>query len=138
MKKLIVLTIAALFAVTAFGQEKRQSTPEARAEKVTNKMKEKLNLTDEQVAKIKAINLDAAKKKDELKGKGKDQRKEMRTQVKSIEDDRDSKILEVLTEEQKAQYKKMREKSKDHRGGKGKGKGKKGNSDDADEIEDEG
>lgn len=134
MKKILVLAFAALFTMSAFAQDKRQSTPEARAEKVTNKMKEKLNLSDEQVAKIKAINLDAAKKKDELKGKGKDERKEMRTKIKNIETDRDNKILEVLTDEQKAQYNKMKENAKEHR--KGKGKQKKGN--DADETEDEG
>lgn len=134
MKKLFVLALAALFTVSAFAQNKQKGTPEERADKVTNRMKEKLNLSDEQVAKIKAINLDAAKKKEELKAKGKDERKQMRTQVNNIETDRDSKIMEVLTEEQKAEYTKMKEKAKERR--QNKGKHKKGDNDS--ETEDEG
>lgn len=134
MKKLFVLALAALFTVSAFAQNKQKGTPEERADKVTNRMKEKLNLSDEQVAKIKAINLDAAKKKEELKAKGKDERKQMRTQVNNIETERDSKIMEVLTEEQKAEYTKMKEKAKDRR--QNKGKHKKGDNDS--ETEDEG
>ncbi|KAB2918291.1 MAG: hypothetical protein F9K23_03865 [Bacteroidetes bacterium] len=111
MKKILVFTIAALFAVSGMAQEKKKGrSAEQRAEKITNKMKEKLNLTDEQVVKIKAINLEAAQQKDTLKAEAKAERKE---KVKAIETDRDTKIKAVLTEEQKAEYEKMKEKGKE-------------------------
>lgn len=111
MKKIVVFTIAALFAVSGMAQEKKKGrSAEQRAEKITNKMKEKLNLTDEQVVKIKAINLEAAQQKDTLKAEAKAERKE---KVKAIETDRDTKIRAVLTEEQKAEYEKMKEKGKE-------------------------
>lgn len=111
MKKIVVFTIAALFAVSGMAQEKKKGrSAEQRAEKITNKMKEKLNLTDEQVVKIKAINLEAAQQKDTLKAEAKAERKE---KVKAIETDRDTKIKAVLTEEQKAEYEKMKEKGKE-------------------------
>lgn len=111
MKKILVFTIAALFTVSGMAQEKKKGrSAEQRAEKITNKMKEKLNLTDEQVVKIKAINLEAAQQKDTLKAEVKAERKE---KVKAIETERDAKIKAVLTEEQKAEYEKMKEKGKE-------------------------
>ncbi len=111
MKKILVFTIAALFAVSGMAQEKKKGkSAEQRAEKITNRMKEKLNLTDEQVVKIKAITLEAAQQKDTLKAEIKAERKE---KAKAIETDRDAKIKAVLTEEQKAAYDKMKEKGKE-------------------------
>jgi periplasmic protein CpxP/Spy len=105
MKRLIVLAAATLIAIGGYAQGKRQpKTATERAEKVTNKMKEKLNLTDDQVQKIKAINLEAAQQKDSLKS----DKAELKNKVKTIETSRDAKIKEVLTDAQKAEYEKMK------------------------------
>jgi periplasmic protein CpxP/Spy len=114
MKRLIVFAVATLIAVGGFAQGKRQTkTADERAEKVTNKMKEKLNLTDEQVQKVKAINLEAAQQKDTMKTAAKEKRAEMKEKVKTIEANRDAKIKEVLTDAQKAEYEKMKAKGKE-------------------------
>lgn len=58
---LVALLIFASTSVFA-QQQKQQRTPEERATIATNKMKETLQLSDDQYVKVKAINLDYAKK----------------------------------------------------------------------------
>lgn len=136
MKKLAVLALVALFSMSAFAQEKTKKTPEERAEKVTAKMTEKLNLTTEQAIKIKQINLDAAKKKEALRAEAKGNRGEMRGKVKAIETERNTQIEQLLTNAQKVEYEKMKKhtkkKMKERRA---KRKGKRHGGDD---VEDDG
>ena len=124
MKKLFVLALAALFTVSAFAQNKQKGTPEERADKVTNRMKEKLNLSDEQVAKIKAINLDAAKKKEELKATKKDEKilgkkKKLtaveRKRLKEAEGDELKALKEQLRAEKEAERERIKQASIDER-----------------------
>ena len=130
MKKIAVLVVMAFFAISSFAQEaparnkKERPSPEVRAEKMTARMKEKLALSDEQATKIKAINLEAAKKKDEMKKQADADRAAKKAKMKTVEQERDAKIQEVLTEEQKAKYAEMKEKMKD-KAHKHKGKHKK-------------
>lgn len=135
MKKLAVLALVTLFSMSAFAQEKTKKTPEERATKLTEKMTKKLDLTAEQAAKVKQINLDAATKKQTLKAANKGKRKEIREQVKAIETDRSTQINLVLTDDQKVKYAKMEKHAKKKmkaRRGKRKGK-RKGGADVGDE-----
>lgn len=117
MKKFVVFALAAFIALGAAAQDstktRTKATPEERAGKVTNKMKEKLALSADQEAKIKAINLEAAQKKDAVKAEAKGNKEELKNKIIVIEKERDAKIKAVLTPDQNVKYDKMKEKGKE-------------------------
>lgn len=90
-------------AKTAQEPVARKSAAE-RAEMQTKRMTEELKLTADQAAKIQAINLETAQKADAVRA---DQKA-----VAELKAQKEEKITSVLTEEQKAQYAKMRAEKK--------------------------
>ena len=66
MKKLLIATFALLVALSAVGQQKGKPSPEEHAKRQTEHMKTALNLTDEQIIAVEAINLDFAKQRAEV------------------------------------------------------------------------
>ena len=86
-----------------------KKTPEERAEKMTNRLKMTLNLSDDQVAKAREINLKTAQSMKEVKEKHK---QEMMSDFKKIEDETDARYKEILTAEQFAKYQQMKEQRK--------------------------
>jgi hypothetical protein len=89
----------ALVAGPAAAQELeklKHTTPEERATVQTNLMKEKLELTDAQLPKVREINLETAKKMDPvIKGTG--GRFERLTEARQIGEAKDAQLKEVLT-----------------------------------------
>ena len=116
MKRLVVVIFATLFAVSAFAQEKagkkgkHKHTPEQRAEKVANKLKEKLSLTDSQTVAVKTITLEAAQKKMEIKADSTLDKTARKEKMKAIRTDADAKIKAVLTADQQTKYDEMKKK----------------------------
>jgi hypothetical protein len=76
--------------------------PEEAAEKKTNFLKEKLSLTEEQVGKIKTINIAYAEKKKALKEQGK-------TQIKTLHEENKKEIAAVLNKEQLSKLEQLKE-----------------------------
>lgn len=132
MKKLLL--IAMLFSVgfTAMAQrggQKGNSTPEERAERVTNKMAEELALSEDQKKKIYQINLDHAKKRQVEMDARREEMKAKRTEMEADLKAQNQEIEAVLTPDQKAKWgevkaegrKKMEEEGRRRRGGSGGG-----------------
>ncbi|GAF04443.1 DUF4890 domain-containing protein [Saccharicrinis fermentans] len=114
MKQLIFSLIAILaisFSVEAQRPQKgKMGTPEEMAQKQTERMKESLNLSDEQEAKVKSINLEFAEKQQELVNSSSGDRTAMRESMKTIREDKKAALKKVLTDEQ---YKKMETQEKE-------------------------
>ena len=120
-----------LFAINnVFAQDQKKTwTPEQKAEKMTSKLVEKLELNDKQKAEIYQINLATANRMKVVRD-GNLEPEAKRAEMKSLRQNADKQINAVLTKDQQAKYaamkEEMKEKHKNHRGGKMKHKGEKG------------
>ncbi|MCF1753138.1 DUF4890 domain-containing protein [Mariniradius sediminis] len=125
MKKLLLIAVLFSIGFAAMAQKGGQrgsSTPEERAERITNKMVEELALSEEQKKKIYQINLDHAKKRQaEMEAR----RAAMEADIKA----QNQEIEALLSEEQKTKWsemkaegkKRMEEEGRGRRGGPGRG-----------------
>ena len=97
MKKLLIGAFALLFGLSAFAQNRGGDlSPEERADKLTEKMKSQLELTDAQVQQVKPLNLKmttdmAAVNKQDPKAEA---------LMKQIKDEYQKGLKKVLTPEQ--------------------------------------
>lgn len=98
MMALLLFTSASAFAQ----QKMQQRTPEERATRATNKMKETLQLSDDQYIKVKAINLEYATKINERRAT-KD-KSELKDKMKNLDSQRMKSLKAVLTSEQYTKY----------------------------------
>ena len=132
MKKLLLIAMLSSIGFAAMAQKGGQrgsSTPEERAERMTNRMAEELSLSDDQKQKIYQINLDHAKKRqaemDERREEMKAKRAEMEADMKA----QNQQIEALLTDEQKTKWaevkaegkKRMEEEGRGRRDGPGSG-----------------
>jgi hypothetical protein len=113
---LLALSIGLLLALPCRAAEEippglANSTPEQRAKAQTLVMKEKLGLTEQQLPKVEAINLQAAQKMEPvLKG---NERPLMKLQaMKSIEQEKEAALQGVFTPAQFQQFQAAREEIK--------------------------
>ena len=116
MKKIVLTLAIAVSAFTASYAQKSERapiTPEQRAERSANQLKEKLALTDAQKAEVYKIEIDKFKKQDEVR---KDRLKEMKKVAESRKAEmaaREDKLAKVLTPDQKAKYESIKADRKD-------------------------
>ncbi len=110
MKK-IVLMLALVtgigYAATAQEAQKTRTkvTPEQRAERQAERMKEALQLTEDQKKAIYELNLQSANK---MKAYKKDQRDANKDQFKKMRDEREAKMKSILTPEQYEKHQAMK------------------------------
>lgn len=92
----------------------RQSgfTAEERAEVYAKRMQKNLNLSDEQYKKVLAINIEQAKKQEELRTAHKAEMQANREKMKAQHQDLSKKYESVLTPEQLKKFKEEQEKRK--------------------------
>jgi ATP phosphoribosyltransferase regulatory subunit HisZ len=104
-----ILALAFALALPAAAQQGRwaSTTPEQRAEKLTEVMKDKLALTADQVPKVKAINLESAGKIQALHD-GSGERAEKMKAAHKIQSDKESALKQVLTPDQYKKYEGLR------------------------------
>jgi len=126
----IILTgitmLAVVFVLQAQRGQGQQTTPEQRAEKQTTMMTEKLSLSADQAAKVKAINLKYAEKQQSKRGEAKGEREKQRSSMQQLQNERKAEINAVLNKDQQAKFEKFQEETGPGRAGKagyGKGKG---------------
>ena len=99
MKKLFLTGISLLFAVSlTFAQ---QVNPEEKAKEVTTELTQKLTLTAEQQTAIYPLILDGAKVVEGLKADSSLAPEVLAEQVENVQKTVDTKVSELLTEEQK-------------------------------------
>lgn len=87
-------------------------TAEERAEVYAKRMQKNLNLSDEQYKKILAINIEQAKKQEELRAAHKAEMQATREKMKAQHQDLSKKYESVLTPEQLKKFKEEQEKRK--------------------------
>ena len=128
--KLIALSFALLLSLNLViaqqgeSKEKHMKDPESRAEKQTQRMTEKLSLTETQVKQVAAINLTFAEKMKSAK-EAATEKEAGRAAFKAIRDEHHAAIKTVLTPEQVSKFETDLENRKGKgRRGKGRGKGK--------------
>ncbi|WEK18329.1 MAG: hypothetical protein P0Y49_16175 [Candidatus Pedobacter colombiensis] len=107
MKKVLIIC-GLLFSVMTFAKaqdgERKMPTPEERAEKGAAQLTKKLNLSDDQTSKVKAILLDQAKSMNKVREESKGDREGMMAKVKTINEENDVKINALLNDDQKKAY----------------------------------
>ena len=91
--------------------------PQEMIDRQVNMMQENLDLTEEQLVKVKEILTENSDKMMGLRDEYGDDREGMRSAMREINESRDTKLKEVLTEEQWTKYEEVREKMRGRRGG---------------------
>ena len=103
MKTLLMIVFAMLFVVTNVSaqasEQLKNSTPEQRAQKITDWMKTNLQLTDEQATSVHAINLKYANENESLKEDASDRRAKYK-KLKDTQAAKDQELKGALTVEQ--------------------------------------
>ena len=125
MKKVLIIC-GLLLSIMTFAKaqdgDRKMPTPEERAEKGTAQLTKKLNLTEDQATKVKAILLDQAtasvKMREENKG---GDRAAMMAKMKAAMEENDVKINALLNDDQKKAYVAYKEERMKNRKGGGKG-----------------
>lgn len=129
MKKLLIIC-GLLFSVVTFANaqdaERKMPTPAERAERSAAQLTKKLNLTEDQKAKVKAIFLEQTAAMTKVRTESKDDREGMMAKMKTMNDANDVKINALLTADQKkvfAEWQAERKENMKNRGGRGAGRG---------------
>lgn len=108
MKKTIFVSIAAVFAfmsIVAQGPRERvPMSPEARMQTRLDRMKTELNLTDDQVAKLKEVFVAEQNKVQEMRKEAEGTQEANREKMKQMRDERDGKLKAILSPEQLTKF----------------------------------
>lgn len=117
MKKLLMIC-GLVFSVITFanaqdGQGRRGGTPEERAKAQTERLAEKLKLTDDQKAKVNAIYLEQGPKMRKLRDSIGDDRTAWRGAMLKANEQSEAKISALLTEDQKKAFVSWQEERKE-------------------------
>ncbi|CAD5267441.1 MULTISPECIES: hypothetical protein [unclassified Imperialibacter] len=126
MKRIAITFIGVMVAATTLMAQEEQSsaktkhraqrTPEERAQEMTTRLKEELNLTDQQSEELYAIHLKYGEERKGVMDAGKEEREAQRNEIKSINDKQKAEMKSVLTEEQVAKLDQLQEKRAHRRG----------------------
>ncbi len=114
----IICLIGFVATAQAQSNSERGGTPSERADKLTAKMAENLDLTEDQRATVAEINLKYAQAVTDFREETRDQREAARATMKEIRQKQEAELKEVLTEEQAQKYEARRDERQDHRRGK--------------------
>ena len=98
-----------LFVGTAYSQPQLSNDPAERGKQVTEWMKTNLQLTDEQVPKVEAVNVRCAEKNIELEGSKNMTKGTRQKYLVSNERYRDNSLKKILTAEQFTNYQAKKE-----------------------------
>lgn len=106
-----------LVSFASFSQQAKPD-PEARAKKISEKMKTELSLSDEQYTKVYDINLKYSQKMKDIRTEEGDRQSKMNS-IRDLNKSKNDELKSVLSEEQMNKYrdmqKDMRNKSREHR-----------------------
>ena len=118
---ILTLCILASSVGISLAQKKQMKDidPAARAEKMTSKMQEHLELSDEQMKKVNTINLVMVTKKQAMKKEAASEKKQKKDSMKALRKEYDSELKKVLDDRQYEKFqmqqeKRMEEKKSEH------------------------
>lgn len=133
MKKYLVLAVAILMSSTLLlaqspqgGRGGQRMNPEEQAKRTTERMKEELKLTDDQLTKVDSINLLYAQAQQKLFEAAEGNFDGIREAMQALQGERVKAYEEVLTQDQLAEYKKKEAERQSQRGQR-RGEGSRGN-----------
>jgi periplasmic protein CpxP/Spy len=115
MKKLMIIAIVFSFGISANAQQnskREMPSPQQRAERMTERMAEKLELTEDQKTQVYAINLKNAEKRQEEMAQRKAEQEVRRQEINKQQDE----IKAVLTPDQKAKWEEAKKEGTQQRG----------------------
>lgn len=114
---LMVMSVSVAFAQQGQGQRRGNMDPKEMAQRTVDRMAERLKLNPEQKEKVYEIQLAQSQEMQKAfqNGGNAGDREAMRTRMNELRDKTNKQILEVLDENQKAEFKKMQE-ERDGRG----------------------
>ncbi|MGB3777459.1 MAG: hypothetical protein WA960_03815 [Tunicatimonas sp.] len=112
---MIACLLGAMATAQAQTTSERGGTPRERADKLTAKMAENLDLTEEQRATVAEINLKYAQEAADFRDETREQREAARATMKEIRQNQEAALKEVLTEAQVQKYEARRDDRQDHR-----------------------
>ncbi|WP_026898478.1 hypothetical protein [Daejeonella oryzae] len=117
MKKLIIAAVLCVsFAGSVFAQKMERNTdlksPEERAKHQTEMLEKKLSLTPDQKSKVYALNLERAKKMENMLKSDEKERAKKMEQRKELMQESDAKLQKILNEEQRQAFNEMKSNSK--------------------------
>ncbi len=95
------------------GDHRQARTPEQRAQMTTDALEKKLALTADQKVKVYALNLERAKRMEKIMETDKEERKAHMQRNKTLMEESDKKINQVLTSEQQKSYEAMKQESRE-------------------------
>jgi Spy/CpxP family protein refolding chaperone len=117
MKKLIMIaTIFSLSFATTFGQrgtQREATTPEQKAEKMTQHLTEQLDLTEAQKDQVYKIHLENAQKRQAEMEARRAEQQAKRTEMQEGMKAQNAQIAAVLTPEQKTKWSELKESNKE-------------------------
>ena len=106
LTRLFMLSLGLLLSVGAMAQrgQENQTSPEDRAARMVAQYQKQLSLTTEQTQQLQDVMKQSAAAIQELRANTGLSRPERMGKMKSLRDERDSKVKALLTDEQKKQY----------------------------------
>jgi len=132
MKKVLIIC-GLLFSVITFAKaqdgDRKMPTPEERAERTAAQLTKKLNLTEDQKAKVKTIFLDQATAMVKMREESKGDREGMMAKMKTINEANDVKINAILNDDQKKAFAEWQAERKENMKKRGMGQGNGGSGD---------
>ncbi len=127
MKKVMILSVIMLALCTTYsfaqrGQGgRRNMEPKEMAQWQTDRMKASLDLTDEQLVKVEALNLKYAKKMGAVRNEANGDRNAMRSAMMPLRTEKEKELKEILTSEQWDKFLVLRKDAQAKKGGKRRG-----------------
>ncbi|MBD3629580.1 DUF4890 domain-containing protein [Cyclobacterium sp.] len=115
MKKLLMISavmIATLFQVNAQKERGRDISPENLADRMTERMSERLGLNELQQKEIHALHLEQAQKRKNEMEERKEAMEARRDAMKAERDAHEAKINQILTPEQQEKWEAMRQENR--------------------------
>ena len=113
MKNLKSIALTAILSgatFLSFSQEKEIKTPEQRAEKRTEVLTKKLDLTTEQQLKVAELNQSTIKEVESIKNNSSLSKEEKKKAIKQLRETRRTELRSMLTTDQQQKMDKMKEK----------------------------
>ncbi len=109
MKKQLMITgLCLAFSVATFAQQRQTGTPDMRARRQTERMKESLHLSESQLTSVSAINLKYAQEMQPVLENG-DRNLKTARQARDIMQRKDKELKAVLDATQYQQYEQMKD-----------------------------
>lgn len=112
----IAVIMGTSFTLAQPGGGFRDMNPEEIAKRQTDRLKEVLDMNDNQMKQVYEVNLESNKKMRELRGQrqGGGNPEGMREKFRQIREEQDEKMKEILTDEQWNKYQKYLEERREH------------------------